>query len=473
MIDVETPQSPGWWLARCWKKLNGRMARLEKLAKYRDGDPPLPKRAEAEKDAFKAFLRTSRLNMAESLVSSINERLAVRAIRTAVESTRDGDSAAWDVFVSNDLETTLPDVLDNMLGLSDGYMMVGVDPDLPVDTSPGPEDVWVTAEDPRQVITIHNPARQSMLRAAAKFWHDPELELDYAKLFLPGRVFTASKLRKAPGPITFGGSSWSWDESQGGEEGISLPAGMEAVVPVVRFRNRHGVAEFERHLDVMDRINHMILQRMVIVTMQAFKQRALKGDFPRHYPEDWPDVALRGKEINYDEMFESSPDAIWLLPGAADIWESGQADIQGVLSAVQDDLKHLAAATRRPFWIFAPDNQSASGADHANDGLVFATKDRSRRAGRALARVMSIALTFMGDPGRAAVGRIAVDWMPFEQHSLQTKAAAARDAKAAGHSDKFILEHVWQLTPEEIELEEQSKAAEQLANMTLTGASSG
>ena len=86
---------------------------------------------------------------------------------------------------------------------------------------------------------------------------------------------------------------------------------------------------------------------------------------------------------------------------------------------------------------------------------------------------MSIALTFMGDPGRAAVGRIAVDWMPFEQHSLQTKAAAARDAKAAGHSDKFILEHVWQLTPEEIELEEQSKAAEHLANMTLTGASSG
>ncbi len=468
MIDVKTPNSPGWWLMRCHRKLQDRLRRLTKLAAYRDGDPPLPRRSEVEKEAFRAFLKTSRLNMAESLVSSITERLTVRAIRTAAEATQAGDSLAWDVFTANDLPTLLPDVLDNMLGLSDGYMMIGVDPE--AGPKPTPEQVWITAEDPRQVVTIHDPVRQAVVRAGAKFYHDPEQERDVAVLHRPGVTYTAWRPRKTnlKGSVTFG-PSWQWDDDQGGEDGAWYPESLSDVVGIVRFRNRRGVAEFEPHLDVLDRINHMILQRMVIVTMQAFKQRALKGDFPTHYPADFPDESLRGQRIDYDALFVSSPDAMWLIPGAAEIWESGQADIQGVLSAVSDDLKHLAAASRRPFWIFAPDNQSASGAEHANDGLVFATEDRATRVGRALARVESIALRFMGEAARAELGKIAVDWMPFERYSLNTKATAAQAAKAAGHSDRFILEHVWQLTPEEIAIEEQAKAADQLAAAALTG----
>ena len=105
----------------------------------------------------------------------------------------------------------------------------------------------------------------------------------------------------------------------------------------------------------------------------------------------------------------------------------------------------------------------------STDGLVFATEDRATRVGRALARVESIALRFMGEAARAELGKIAVDWMPFERYSLNTKATAAQAAKAAGHSDRFILEHVWQLTPEEIAIEEQAKAADQLAAAALTG----
>ncbi len=467
MIDVKTPGSPGWWMMKCHRKLQDRLPRLRKLAAYRDGDPPLPKRAEVEKEAFRAFLRTSRLNMAEALVSSITERLTVRAIRTSVAARQEGDDLAWAVFTANDLQTSLPDVLDNMLGLGDGYMMVGVDPD--ASGTPTPDQVWITAEDPRQVVTIHDPVRQSSVRAGAKFYHDADEERDYAVLGLPGRVFTAYKRRKtSTGTVTFG-ASWAWDEDRGGEDGMPLPNGLDDVVAFVRFRNRRGVAEFEPHIDGLDRINHMILQRMVIVTMQAFRQRALKGDFPKTYPADWPDEALRGKPIDYDALFVSSPDALWLLPGAAEVWESGQADIQGVLSAVADDLKHLAAASRRPFWIFAPDNQSASGAEHANDGLVFATEDRAMRAGRALAQVESLAMQFMGETDRADLGKISVDWMPFERHSLSAKASAAQQAKAAGHSDRFILENVWQMTPEEIAIEEQAKAADQLAAVALTG----
>lgn len=477
MIDVKTPDSPGWWLQKCHRKLQDRLPRLEKLHSYRAGDPPLAKRSEVEKQAFREFQKTGRLNMADALVSSVTERMTVRAIRTAQGATQAGDSIAWDLFTTNQLAVELPDVLDNMLGLGDGYMFIGVNPN--VTGAPTAEDVWITAEDPRQAVTIHDPVRQSSVRAGAKFFHDPDEQMDYAYLYRPGVVYVAKRARKSGAKTaSFSPSSWDWDEGRGGEQGMPLPDGLGDVVGVVRFRNRKGVAEFEPHLDVLDRLNHGILQRMVIVTMQAFRQRALKGDLPQHYPADWPEEALRGQKIDYDDIFVSSPDALWLIPGAAEIWESAQAEIQGVLSAVQDDLKHLAAASRRPFWIFAPDNQSANGADRANEGLVFATEDRETRAGQALAQVISIALRFMGETERAAVGKIAVDWMPSERYGLSTKAEAARASKEAGMSSRFILENVWQATPEEIAIEEQNIAADQLAAALLTvgtetGAGSG
>ena len=461
-IDVETPQSPGWWLARLDKKRQANLPRLEKLDQYHRGDPPLPEGAANAQAAYQAFQKKARLNLAELIVGSLRERQKVRAIRTAVSDDEHGDKLAWQVFRVNGLEVEFADVLENMLALGDAYMMVAVDPG--AGSKPTVNDVVITGEDPRQVVTIHDPVRQSRVLAGAKFFHDPEAGRDYAFLQVRGsseapnaRVFVAySENSSASKQVTFS-ESWQWDDDQGGADGIELPV---PDVGIVRFRNRRGIGEFEPHIDVLDRINHMILQRMVIATMQAFKQRAVRGDLDSHYPNDYPDESLRGKKINYDEIFESDPGALWLLPAGAEIWESGQADIQGILSAVTDDLKHLAAVTRRPMSIFAPDNQSAAGADLTADGLIFATEDRNMRAGQALAQVIYLAFLFMGDEERAKLEDVEVDWMPVARHSLTGKGSAAQQARAGGMSNRGVLEHVWQLTPAQIDRELADESAD-------------
>ena len=480
MIDTKTPDTPGWWLAECWKKLDARRERYARLDAWRRGDPPLSTRHEAQKEAFRAFLKMARLNLADTLVSCVSERLNVRAIRTSKGSTADGDDLAWSLFKLNALHVEFGDTIEDALGLSDGYLMVSVDPT--VTGNPAAKDVWITTEDPRQVVTFHDPVRQSKVRAAAKFYHDAQMGdggTDLAYLYLPGRVYVATKPRKrAAGDrdgVRFSASGWTWRDVDENDLPIAtpLPAGFEDVVPVVRMRNRKGVAEFERHIDHLERITHGVLQRMVIVTMQAFRQRALRGELPSHYPNDYPVEELRGQEIDYEGMFESSPDAMWLLPAGVEVWESQQADMQGVLSAVNDDLKHLAAATRRPMHIFAPDNQSAAGAESADDGLMFACEDRATRFGDALARAMAIAFRFMGEDERAELDKITVDWQPFVRHDIQTKANAAAQAKAAGMSDAWILENVWQATPEEARIETANKAADQLSAALLTGTGPG
>lgn len=452
-IDVKTPQSPGWWLHRCYRKLNDRLPRLEELNARYEGRGPLPSLPNGMPEAAKDFLRRTRLNLAELIVMAMLERIRLRSIRTAVSHGAKGDAIAEEIRRENDLDVEIADVIESMLVMGDGYTITGHDEKT---TRPA-----ITGEDPRQVVTIHDPVRQSRIRAAAKFYHDPELQEDVAYLYRPGRVWRASKPRKGGGKrVRFSAGTWAWDEDAGGAEGKPLPQQLADEVVVVRWRNRRGVGEFEFQRDVLDRIDYMILQRMQIATMQAFKQRAIKGDLPTHYPETHP---MAGQEIDYDALFVADPGALWMLPGSADIWESGQADLSGILTAVKDDIRNLAAVARRPMSILHPENESAAGATLANDGLVFGTEDRLERAGRALAKTISLALLQLGETERAEVRGIEVDWMPVERHALTDRASASSQMKQAGLSKRMILEKAWQLSPTEVERELSAEWEDQLA----------
>ncbi|MET1020037.1 MAG: phage portal protein [Microterricola sp.] len=481
-IDTTIRNSPGWWLQKGARKLEYRQKRLTKLSLYHDGNPPLPSGAEASKGAFNDFQKKARTNFAELIVGAVRERLAVRSIRTAVDTDGNGDDVAWGIYVENNLDIELSDVLENMLALGDGYTITGLDPE-------DPERVIITGEDPRQVVTIHNPVRQSEVRAAVKIFHDADEQKDYAFLYLAGgtrqaadeegfplfdeagrrvmedfnaRRYVASRDRKARArALTFSAGSFDWDDDFGGAEGEELG---HKVVPVVRFRNRRGIGEFEPHIDLLDRINHTILQRMVIAAYQAFKQRALQVD-----DEDMPDEDEDGNAIDYDDLLTADPGSFIKIPKNATIWESGQADMQGILSSIKDDVQHLAAVTRTPMSVVSPDavNQSAEGAALIKEGQVFKTEDKQKRAAAALRLMFHIAFLCLGDTERADKQKIIIDWAPAERHSLQQKYDAASKAPASIPSETIMTE-ILQFSPETVAL-----AKSQQMDDALRGALSG
>jgi hypothetical protein len=434
-IDVKVPQSPGWWLQRLSRKLEVRnKTRLTLLAAYYAGDPPLPTGAENAKSAYQAFQKKARLNLAELASEAVRERITPTGIRTGVVADETGDKVAWQRWRATGMDVKVADVLESMFSLGDGYMVGGFDDD---------ENVVVTAEDPRQVVTAHDPMDQRKVRAALKMFHDADAGLDLAYVYLPGQVHVASRrrLRLTGGPLRFSASQWEWDE----ERSSDWPEGMEDVMPVVRFRNRRGIAEFEPHLDLLDRINHMILQRMVIATMQAFRQRAIKGELPEFYPEGHPQA---GEPIDYDGLFVADPGALWQIPATADIWESAQTDIRPILDAVKDDLIHYAAVTRTPLPMVNPDsaNQTAEGATAAREGLVFKVEDRIMRVSDALIDVLSLMFRLSGDEKRAERDKLEVIWAPIERRSLAERADAA--SKAANDMPREArLVEIWQMPP--------------------------
>lgn len=438
LIDVTTLGTPGWWLNRLGKRLADNRPRLDRLHRYHDGDCDLPEGAEGCRPAYRAFQAKARSNFAELISEAVRERMVVTGFRTGADDDENGDKVARDIWSANGLRVGSADLHSWMLSMGDAYTIVG---------PPTPETAGfplITVEDPRTIVTDHDPRFPRVVRAAVKHVVDDVLGLHTAYLYLPGRVFVASRSLQTVEeelPTDFASGAWTWDERRGGAEGAPLP--FADAMPVTRFRNKRGVAEFEPHLDVIDRINHNVLQRLVIATIQAFKQRALIGDLPQFDNE--------GNEINYAAIFEPGPGALWRMPPGASIWESGQADLQGVLASSKDDIQTLAAVSRTPLHYITPDaaNGSAEGASLMREGLVFKTEDRIERAKEGWARTFSLAFRFAGDETRAKLLQLEPLFAPAERFSLAERADAA--SKATDLPFRTRATEIWQFTPDQVD----------------------
>lgn len=469
-IDVAEPLSPGWWMARLSRQLLFRYKRLEMLDLYMRGEPRVELGAQHMKDAYSQFMRKARSNFAELVVEAVRERMAVRGFRTAAESDDIGDDSAWAIWKANALDIESAQVHEHMLSMGDAYAIVGFDSET--------KRPIITGEDPRQVITQSDPTNPQKIIAALKLFHDDVNDTDLAYLYLPGVVYVAGRQRKArinpndgsyvgPG-ISFSAAGWSWldsalipleamaiAENSAFDELVAqpLPDTAKDIVPVVRFPNKRERGEFEGHIDLLDRINHTILQRMVIATFQAFKQRAIKGELP--------DTDEAGDPIDYEKIFTADPGAIWQIPAAVEMWESGQVELSGIISAVKADVEHLASVTRTPMHYLTPGDaaQSAEGASLAREGLVFKTKDRISRAAVGWTQVMYLAYLFSGDAERADLGTLQPMWDPIERYSLAEMANASAQATTALPWET-LMERVWQLSPEELQRAKTQRSAD-------------
>jgi hypothetical protein len=236
------------------------------------------------------------------------------------------------------------------------------------------------------------------------------------------------------------------------------------VVPVVGLPNRETLSdrregqgrswgEFEPHRAILDRINYTILNRLEIATMQAFRQRGIKG-VPTH--------DAQGNEVDYDDVFAADPGALWLLPDTAEVWESGQVDLGPIRQALRDDVQDLAAVTRTPLFYLTPDatNGSAEGASLAREGLVFKTADRIVQASEAWEQVMSLAFLFAGDEARARRGDMEALWAPPERFSLAERYDAASKAQAAGVPWRAVMTDVLQFSPQQVDRMEADRATD-------------
>lgn len=431
-IDTQTPDSPGWWLARLEKRLVDRRPRLDRLWRYYIGEPDLPEGADGCREAYRAFQRKARTNYARLAVKATRDRIVLTGFRTGADDDENGDRAARSIIYANGLRVEYGDLHTFALVMGVGYTITGG----PTSATAGLPTI--TVEDPRQVITDHDPVNVRRVRAALKIFTDDADEggTDYAYLYLPGQVFVATRPTRRV--RTVAGGSWEWDQDRSGP----LPNGFEDVVPVVRFLNEDGLGEFEPHLDLLDRINKTVLDRMVIAAMQAFRQRGIAGDLP--------DVDEDGNEIDYAALFRPGPGELWKMPEGAVLTELGATDLRPILEAAKDDVRDFAAVTATPLYFISPDaaNGSAEGASTMREAHVFKCEDRIVRFSDSHAQTMAHAFRFAGDDVRANLLAMEPLFRPAERHSLVERSQASSQAQDVPWRTRMT--DIWQFSPDKV-----------------------
>lgn len=439
-IDIDTVESPGWWLNWLSRKLISRNEEITKLFARYENEHQIPEALRDAPESARRFFKAARTAFGEMIVKSVKYPLKVSTVLTAVDSGDLGDNVAWRIFSGSGMEEESDDVhrLAVLAGNSYGI----------VQWHEATQSWRYTSEDPRQVITQHDPTVQSETIAAAKFYHDPIRKEARATLWTVDRTYYAYREQSSPRGYARFSPSWNWDPEYGGAEGLAREVYPDlSRIPVFRYRNEEGVGEFKRHLPILDRIEHMVLDGMTIATYQAFKQRAIKvnsKDMPEYDPKT-------GNRIDYDEIFSSDPGALWRIPETANIWESGQVDLTPVWTGIDKAIQQLAAVTFTPLAMFAPEgqNQSAAGSSFAREGRTFKIEDRQDRFAQTHAKALALLFALNDDADRASPEDIEIVWRPAERHSMTEKTASLINSGAMPWQAR--MEEIMQFSPRKIE----------------------
>lgn len=418
--DTDQVGSDLWWANRLERALSDDEERINTLAEWNDGKPPIKYQTEAQRKTFERFLRLTRLNMASLIISTMNSRMKPIAFRTAGPDDDFGDEKAASAMKRIGLKRQFTQALEWSSVFGRSYILVS--------TNRGKS--WATAEHPSQVITERNPHTREV-EAGLKIYKD-----------LHGR--TVKVLYRSGYSVTF----------LDGVEGPKVPSGLDrcALVP---FEAPEGKGEFERYISSLERINYTIMQIMVIMTHQAFKQRGVKG-----VPLKDPNT---GEDIDYTDIFVSDPGAMWLLPPNSEVWESTQADLQGVQTQLKDFIKDLAIESSTPLYSITPEsaNGSAEGASLQRETHLAKIEDRLEIYEIPHCEVMSCLFQIDKDKERSDMGALEVIWKDPKEVSVMEMSQAAMNGSTAGLSKRLIMSKFMRMAPKEIKEEEDREAEAQ------------
>lgn len=434
-VEQDAPQlSPGWWLQKLDAALAAKQPRIATLNAYADGNAPLMdvKVADSVKDAFREFQRRSRTTWADLIVDVMLDKIRVAAIRTGANGDEFGDDQAWAWWQANQLDADSRALHRSVFVTGEAFVIVGA-MDKEIDAP------LTTIEDPASIAIATDPRRRRVLRAALKRFVDEWTGVDHAYLYLRGQGDVGATVFR--GEATSDGS-WRWV----GDGPQTLPF---TRVPVVWFPNllsingKRWFGEFEKHIDLIDRINSDVMQRMVITAMQAARQRVMHN-LPTHDKNNNP--------IDYDGVFAADPAAIWNVPKDVEVQELAATEPAGLLQTARDDIKDLSAVTRTPLPALIQDaaNQTGENARMIEGGQNHKCADRIASLSEGWEEVALLQFLWAGDRERAKARDMEILWNPLEVPSMAERFDAASKAEAAGVDRGYIQREILGMSPQAI-----------------------
>jgi hypothetical protein len=332
--NADTALDPDWWLIRLGRKLRDRRGQLDMWWDYHRGNHPLPAGPKRATEAYRDFQRKARTNFCATIEEASAFRL--RAIGIADDQGR-SDDEAWKWWQLNKLDARQAQVYRVSLSQSIGYVAVG----------PHPKDKrrpLITAEHPREVITDEDPATGER-RAALKAWYDDVTRTGRANVFFDGVIVKYETEPRGPGRLPWGTENWT----KIGETPHAFG------IPIVPFPCRPELGEdplpeFAGILDIQDRVNFGVLNRMTAERYGAFRQGTVTGHRFKRITD--PETGLDTVEM----PFVPDPGSLWASEGEnTKFGWSPQTDLLGYLKTHETDIRTMLVMSATPAYYYAGD----------------------------------------------------------------------------------------------------------------------
>lgn len=337
--EANIPRSSDWWLVRLGRKMRERQHRLDYWQQYYTGDQPLPQGPKGSTQTYEDFQRKARTNFCGPVVDASVNRMVVTGVSTA---DGESDSDAWEWLQANRFDSRQKMIFRTALSLSEAYMMVGAHPTK--EDSQGRPMPLITVEHPSQVITEEDPVTGETA-AALKSWYDTIDGVGRATVILPDKVVeysTANGTRVSSSRIPWSTNSWETQKVKPNPYGV---------VTVVAFPCKPDMAmdpepEFARIMDLQDRINLGVLNRMTAERYSAFRQKYVTGHkFQRKVD---PETGLE----TVVQPFKPDPGTVWASEyPEAKFSESAQTNLSGYLQVFQADVQSLFVLSSTPSYL--------------------------------------------------------------------------------------------------------------------------
>jgi hypothetical protein len=339
------------WLARLGPKLRDRQDAIAYWRRYYEGHHDLPTGPNQHKDAFERFQRKARTNLCLLCAESMVHRTVAIGFRDSKWTSPEPDPV-WTLWQDAKLDARQFGIWRKAYSRGSAYVTVGADPR-------NTRRPRVTIEGPENVIVETDPADSARRLAALRLWHDSIARRWMATLYLPGERYhwqTTKQYKKA----SEYGRSLSWRPEAW--EARAEPARSLREVPVIPFLNgdegETPRAEFDAGIDVQDRLNLTVLNRLSSERYAAFRQTLLLN-----YEADEDPVT--GEKI---APWKPGVTQIGTIPPGepgdppVTVVQLQQTDTTQMLRGVEADMRAFAAITLTPVY-YLPGDLVNIGAD--------------------------------------------------------------------------------------------------------------
>src|SRR5262245_5543785 len=362
---------------------------------YYAGEHRLPRAPAGAAEAFRRFLSISRTNWCRLIVDAVAERLRVTGFRFGDDAISDN---AWLIWQDNDMDADHEMAQNDALVCGSSYVLVW--PDDQQQTG-----VRISVEHPIECDVVYEPGNRRRPIVAIKTYIDALAQTRYAWLALPDQTYLwvrpASVGEIDDRKIDAAHAQHTWELVEVGDNPFGGLIPVVELTPWPRTLGR-GWSELDGGvIDIQDRINATLFNRLMASEYAAFRQKWATGLMlpTRHDPVTGDELKDSAGNPMAVEPFNAAVDHLWVAENPeVRFGEFSESDLSGYIGAVEADVQHLGAITHTPphYLLGKMINTSGDALKAAEAGLVAKVRLRAGHLGEGWEQVIRLAFIAIG-----------------------------------------------------------------------------